>query len=72
VDGVPARNGRSRQLRRQIQVIPGVTQLSGFGECALLDKVLQVSCRRGSGRSGDADIFLCAQAAPEAVDAFAE
>src|SRR3982074_2117849 len=53
-------------------MIPGVTQLSGLGPPALLDQALQISCRRGTGRSGDADIVLCAQAALEAVDAFAE
>ena len=49
-----------------------MTQLSGLGECALLDKVLQISCRGRARRSGDADVILCAQAALEAVDAFAE
>src|SRR5882724_2330381 len=53
-------------------MIPGVTQLSGLSQCALLDQALQISCRRGTGGSGDADIVLCAQAALEAVDACAE
>ena len=53
-------------------MIPGVTQLSGLGQCTPLDKVLQISRRRRTRRSGDADIFLCAQAALEAVDALAE
>jgi len=44
----------------QIKVVPGVTQLSGLGQCALLDEILQISCRCGTGCSGYADIILCA------------
>ena len=49
-----------------------MTQLSGLSQCPPLDKVLQISCRCRTRRSGDADIILCAQAALEAVDALAE
>lgn len=47
---------RSSSLRlSQTNVIPGVTQ-----QCTPLNKVLQISCRRGAGRSGDTDIIFCA------------
>ena len=54
------RHGRSSPRPGQIEAIPGVTQLSGPGQCTLPDQVLQISRRRGTGRSGYADIVLCA------------
>ena len=57
--GVNKAGDRQMVLRLgQIKVISGVTQLSGLGQCSLLDKILQISCRCGTGRSGYADIIL--------------
>ena len=45
-------------------------QLSGFGERALFDEILQVACGGRAGGLRDADIVVCAQAALESIDVF--
>jgi len=53
-------------------MVARVPELSGLGQRALVNEILQVPGRGGARSLGDADVIIGAQSTPEAVDSFGE